>query len=367
MTMSPYGEPQDVQPAGNDLVQWALEASDVHRVAQILATTQFVPKALQGRPDDIAATILYGRELNLPPMVSLQQINMIEGRPSLSALSMRGMAQAAGVKFRYEEQTESRCKMSALAPGDGQWTTVTWTMDQAKKLELATKRNWIRQPGAMLIARATSQLCRLVAAPLYMGMSYSTEELSDGSQDLTANVEHQPAAPVQQEQMRTVRRAPVKAKASVPVPAPDPEPEPEPQQEPDLRTKLRLREARPLPVPEKKGSYTPSQGSYSTEDVPQRPLGEMVERPNMVGSQIRNALMASFNEAGIKDRSTRLAYVSDLLGREVDSVNQITDDEGRQILEQLAIDRLGKPPTAEEATAVVMWDDVEVAKVPADG
>lgn len=348
MSVMPYSE-NEIEPArspAGDLVVWAQQANDVHRVAQILATTQFVPKTLQGRPDDIAATILYGNELNLPPMVALQQINMIEGRPSLTALSMRGMAQAAGVKFRYEEQTETRCRISALAPGDAQWTTVTWTVDQAKKLGLSSKSNWQKQPGAMLIARATSQLCRLVAAPLYLGMSYSTEELKDGNSGVEfSNVEETPfteAAPAaEQPATRTIRRAPVKATASF-----DNGPKTE----------------------EKKKGYVPSMGSYSTEDVPQRPLGVKVERPNMVSANTRAALMAGFNDAGIKDRVTRLAYVSDLLKREVNTVNDVTEGEAKQILDQLHIDthQGGEAVAVTEDVAVAEWGDVEVVKVPAD-
>lgn len=359
MTITQYGEPE-IELTSNgpsDLVQWAREASDVHRVAQILSTTQFVPKVLQGRPDDIAATILYGRELNMSPMVSLQQINMIEGRPSLSALSMRGMAQAAGVKFRYEEQTETRCRISALGVGDGQWTTVTWTLDQAKKLGLATKSNWTKQPGAMLIARATSQLCRLVAAPLFLGMSYSTEELRDGGNDLEpTNVESQPAPPA--EATRTIKRAPVRATATISEPKPT-----KPEEPPKLAS------SGPVSTPEtKRKGYVASIGSYSEDDVPQRPLGEIVDRPNMVGANTRSALMAAFNGVGITDRTTRLSYVSDLLKREIGSVNQITEDEARLILDQIKIDyhpnRAALQP--EELKAADEWGDVEVVKVPAD-
>lgn len=311
MSMSPYQPNTDVYqytelPGTPDLMNWAAEATEVYKVAEALARTQFVPPALRGKPDDICAQIMYGRDVKLPPMVALQQIHIIEGRPSLSALSMRGMAQSSGVKFRLEESTETRCRMSAIAPGDAAPTTITWTTDRAKKLGLTTKSNWIKQPQAMLIARATSELCRLVAAPLFLGMAYSTEELRDGGAEFDMPEQPQPAADAPAE--RTIRRKPLKAEATV-------------EQQPNT-----------APQPE-----------------PGQPAG--------VSDNVRKALMASFNEADIKDRTMRLSYVSDILKREVGSVNEITDDEGKRVLDALRRDAVLNHHDAD----LVDWpDSVEV-------
>jgi hypothetical protein len=345
MTILPYAQ------TGTDLVHWAEEASHVHKMAQALASTSFVPKAMQGRPDEIAAQILYGREVNMSPMVALQQIHVIEGRPSLSALSMRGMAQAAGVKFRLDDSTETRCKYSALAPGDSNWTVVTWTMDRARKLGVADKANWKKQPQAMLVARATSELCRLVAAPLFLGLSYSTEELRDGSDDTSALYESTsiddaspktstaaPAdrtpTPSQTESPRTMRRDPVKATASVDEP-----------EQPAIRA-APVREPAPARTP-------PAEVGYDTRNLADSGPGAKVDRPDMVTADTRKALMATFNDAKMPDRVTRLAYVSDLLGREVQSVNQITEPEGKAVLVRLHTDFPRETRDSEWDAAVV--------------
>lgn len=302
MSMQPYeadGELVTTTTGPVDLYQWANAATQVHRMAQALANTSFVPTNLRGKPDEVAAQILYGRDVNLPPMVALQQINVIEGRPSMSALAMRGLAQASGVKFRLIESTQTRCVMAARAPGDAGFTEVRWDMDRAKKLGVATKRNWQNQPQAMLIARATSELCRLVAAPLFLGLSYSSEELSDGDvmADLPADVP--PPAPT-----RTVRRK-TAAQADVPTPAPTAD------------------AIRPMAQAE------PVDASF--DNGPQDDGGP-------VTGKTRAALMASFREANIEDRDSRLAYVGDLLGREVGSINDVTDAEGRRVLDQIKVD-----------------------------
>lgn len=294
MSVTPYEHSgQQVEPmmrAGSqvDLYAWVTAASEVHRIAQALATTNFVPANLRGKPDEVAAQILYGRDVNLPPMVALQQIHVIEGRPSMSALAMRGLAMANGVKFRHEEQSAYRCVMLAKAPGDQEWTRVQWDMDRAKKLGVTGKTNWTKQPQAMLIARATSELCRLVAAPLFLGLSYSIEELTDGGNDvamtqLPTSVRETEEKP----RTRTVRR-----KTDEPVTSSQPPSTQEP----------------------------PSSGHEHVSD------------------EVRKALMVAFRDAGMDERATRLAYVSDLLKREVISVNEITDAEGQQVLDQLKID-----------------------------
>ena len=65
-----------------DLAAFVEEASAVHRIAQALSTTSFVPKPYQGRPDEITAAILMARELNINPMATLQMFNLIQGRPT---------------------------------------------------------------------------------------------------------------------------------------------------------------------------------------------------------------------------------------------------------------------------------------------
>ncbi len=322
MSMQPYEQAgelvADTDPAV-DLTRWALEAAAANKMAHALANTSFVPQALRGKPDEITAQILYGRDVNLPPMVALQQIHIIEGRPSLSALSMRGLAQAKGVRFRLEESTETRCKMSAKAPQDTEWTSVVWSMDRAKKLGVATKRNWQNQPTAMLIARATSELCRLVAAPLFLGISYSTEELRDHGADLgeLPPPAEQPQPEAEKPKTRTVRRTP--PAEPKPEPKPDPKPEPKPEAEP-----------------------------YSIQDVQPRAMGEEAVRDDAPSEKTRRALMATFRSARIDHRDVRLKYVSDLLGREVLSVNLISEMEAQKVLRQLRVDySLWDEPVAE--------------------
>lgn len=258
------------------------DARELYKLAEVLSTTAFVPVAMRGKPQEITGCMLFGREIGLPFMASLQEIAIIQGRPTLSANGMRGLAMKAGVIFRLDESTETRCVMSALPPNATEWTTVTWTLDQAKRAGLTTKENWSKQPGAMLIARATSQLCRLVAANVLIGAPYSIEEM----RDVPAN-DTPPAKPVEQ----TAR-----------------------WDEPEL-------------VPEKVEEPEP------------------VDVNAKITADTRAALMASFNDAGIKDRQVRNEKLSIMLGRTVTTVNNISEAEGRAVLDLMRQDD-NWPPVA---------------------
>lgn len=300
-----------------DLMAFAEEAARVHSIAKALATTSFVPASMKGKPDEITGAILYGKELGMDPMTSLQTINVIQGRPTLTANAMRGLAMAGGVRFRLDETTETRCQMSAQAPG-GEWTSVTWTIDQAKKLGLTSKDNWKNQPGAMLIARATSQLCRFVAADILIGSPYSSEEV----RDLGDEVRPQAPPPVEKP-TRMVHR---KAKPIEDMHLPEPELIPV-NEVPEYA-------AGTANLPQK--TDVPEIG-YSADDDEKRTEPEAgVERPDMVSPKTRAALMARCNELGLRDRAARLGRVSEVLGRQVFSINMVSEAEGRQVLDTLS-------------------------------
>lgn len=161
------------------LGQWAHDASQAHQVATALAKTSFVPKAFQGKPAEITAAILAGHELGIEPMAALRSINVIQGTPALAAVALRALVQAQGHEVWIKDSSPTRVVACAKRKGSDVEHRSVWTIERAKQLGLTGKDNWSKQPEAMLIARATSELCRLVAADAILGMPYSVEELSD--------------------------------------------------------------------------------------------------------------------------------------------------------------------------------------------
>ena len=159
------------------LMAWAQEADLAYQMAQKLANTSFVPQSLRGKPGDITAAILAGAELGLPPMATLKSIDVIQGTPALRAHAMRGLLQSKGHEIELVKSSDTYCRMRGRRKGAEAWQYVEWDIPRATRLGLLGKAEWKKQPKSMLVARATGELSRLIAADALYGMPYVAEEL----------------------------------------------------------------------------------------------------------------------------------------------------------------------------------------------
>jgi hypothetical protein len=87
--------------------------------------------------------------------------------------------QSKGHEVWVEDSTTTRAIVCGKRKGSEQVQKSVWTMDRAKGLKIDQKENWRKQPQAMLIARATAELCRLIASDVILGIPYAVEELGD--------------------------------------------------------------------------------------------------------------------------------------------------------------------------------------------
>lgn len=204
-------QPAAVVPAASfDLQQWARDAELVAGVAANLVKTSFVPASYSGRAIEATAAILTGQEIGLKPMAALRSIDVIQGTPAMRAIALRGLVQAAGHEIWTEESTKTRAVVAGRRRGSDNVERSVWTIDRARDLGLVGKENYKKQPTAMLLARATSECARLVAADVLLGVPYSTEELQD--MDPVEVPDAKPKAPAS----RSVRRKPLPAKPDEP-------------------------------------------------------------------------------------------------------------------------------------------------------
>lgn len=219
------------------LQQFAVDARAAYTVAQSVAKTTFVPTSYKRRgskrdgfrylePDEVAqnvcAAFLAGAEIGLKPMQSLQAINIIEGQPALSALAMRALVQGAGHDIWIHEQSVERSTMLVTMrgrrAGSEHVTEVTWTLGRARQAGLLEKDNWQKDPFAMLVARASAALCRIIASDVLMGLAYSAEELGDeelgedgSAADLPGVAQAPSEAPALQRRQGPVQEPPTQA------------------------------------------------------------------------------------------------------------------------------------------------------------
>lgn len=167
-----------VPPIPTELAQWVESARQASLLAQSLAKTSFAGQ-FRGKPEEATAAILSGWELGIQPMASLKSIDVIQGTPALRAHAMRALVQSKGHEIELVESTNTYCKMRGRRLGSEAWQYVEWDIERARLLGLLGKDQWKKQPKTMLIARATGELCRLIASDALHGMPWVAEELGD--------------------------------------------------------------------------------------------------------------------------------------------------------------------------------------------
>ena len=168
------------------------------KLSQRISNTPFVPTALRGKNEAVLACVLYGAELGLGPMQSLNSIHVIEGRTAMSPELMRAMVARHGHRIDVVENSATACEVKGMRSDTGSTATVRWTMEDAKLAGLAGKNNWKTYPRAMLLARATSELCRIVFPDVIAGLSYTPEEVSSiAGVEYVEEIVEKPAASIE--------------------------------------------------------------------------------------------------------------------------------------------------------------------------
>lgn len=337
-----------------DTDSWIQVMGPLVKLAESVASTEFVPKQLRGKPAAVTAALLYGREVGLPPMTALTMTHVIEGKPAMSAEGMRALVLAAGHDIETLESTGGMCRMRGRRRGSETWTPVEWSIDSARAAGLLAKDNWKNYPRQMLQARTTAELCRLVFPDVIHGFR-ATEELDD----ILEEAPSAPAAPASMTTVKRTARTAKKAPAAAALPAaetkqrpPAPEGVPLPGED-GYDDVVPGGEAVPptpaaSPSPTAPESVTPTDSGapeQPNEDPPAadvEPATEAVEdksksnwatRPQL--TRIRLTLNG-FGMVGEQTREARLTLVGRIVGREIDSTTHLTVDEASAVIDTLA-------------------------------
>jgi hypothetical protein len=326
---------------------WVEVINPVSDLAKYVATTEFVPRGLQGRPAAIAAAILTGRELGVGPMRALAIINIIEGRPTLSAEGMVALIRRAGhqarpVRSTLEIATVKGRRVEDRDDPDG-WVEASFSRQDAERAGLWGKRSkssgaptpWVTYPAEMLLARAWTRLARMLFSDVINGLQTESEaeDLADGEGGPEpVTTVRPPARLARQGRARESRGAAKVPPAAAPVadivdaelvdaetgevvPAPAAEP-PEPEAEPARRPE-RARQPR--------GGDAPAQPPADPGPPPMSP-------------EQRGLLWQLLKETGQDADDDRHRYATACLGRTVDTYVGLTMTEAAKLVTSLQAD-----------------------------
>lgn len=174
-----------IREAAPALIPSAAEFTAMREMAATIANTQMVPMAYRGKPDDVIAAILTGREMGLGPMQSLRDIYVVDGKPSLSAMLLLAQLRKGGIQILESVTTRERAWLRARRADTGEVCEVEWTYEEASKIvsrgkSLVAKDNWQNYPEDMLFARCVGRLARRLGPDLIGSVvPYASEELED--------------------------------------------------------------------------------------------------------------------------------------------------------------------------------------------
>lgn len=219
LTITEPGSPQAMPPAhalapiDSEIRQFEFD----WRRAQAFSRSRMVPAHFQGKAEDCMVAVMMARQLGVDPLLALQNVQVISGRPGFSASFAIGLANTRGpfkgpITWQTQGQGDS-LSVTALATVRSTGEQVSATVDMAMaKAEGWTKNPKYRSiPEQMLRYRAAVWLIRLHCPEVLLGMT-TAEELVD-IQPATVRVEAEPkAAPLLADLNQQIRQ---KATAAV--------------------------------------------------------------------------------------------------------------------------------------------------------
>lgn len=162
------------QPVG------ALDLPGKIAYARALAGSNMLPAHYRDKPENLLYAIEYADMLNVPPLVAVTGIHVIQGQPSASASLIASLVRRAGHKLRVE-RFEGGARATIIRADDPEFPhVVEFTMADAERAGLLSKNpNWKARPAVMCEWRAVSACARLAASEVLFGVAYTPDELEE--------------------------------------------------------------------------------------------------------------------------------------------------------------------------------------------
>jgi len=214
---------------------------ETHRFAQYIAQSAFCPKGM--RAADVVVAIQFGAELGLGPVQAVQNIAVINGRPTLWGDALLALCRKSPLfeetgfaeTFTGKEFDDSFRATTRVCRKGGAPTEYSYSVADAKRAGLWGRTSkqgepmpWSTNPKRMLRYRARAFALRDAFPDVLKGL-YSREEMLDAAlhavdlgdesdEDRTATV----GAKVKKQVDALKNHAPAEAAEPAPVPEPDP-------------------------------------------------------------------------------------------------------------------------------------------------
>lgn len=182
--MSDLIKAQDGQPtaaaggalknAQMELLKDQLAMLDIcNQLGQQLAYSNLVPKQYHEKPGDCAVAIMWGSEIGLQPLQSLQNIAVINGNPSLWGDALVAIVKGSGQCEYLETDWDASAQTATVRTrrlGEPNEHVRSYSMAEAQKAGLTGRDTYQKFASRMVSARARAHLLRDVYPDIIKGM-----------------------------------------------------------------------------------------------------------------------------------------------------------------------------------------------------
>jgi hypothetical protein len=281
------------------------------RLGKWLAALESGSDNINAKGAAAALRFYYARELGLPP-TAVAELPVIKGKLFVGAQLLRALAARAGYRVVRTDDDETTCTAQLVRADNGEIVgETTFTIEDAKRAGLIRAGSaWQTHPARMCWARSSSYVIRDFAPEVALGLA-----LDDEIPEYTGEIVHE-------EDLGTT------PDDDVDWPAPD----------------------------ATNGDELGGAGSIDRSDV-EREL-ERDDEPQQEAladrAQLRR-IFAMFGERGLgaeADREIRVAWTSKVIGREIESSNELTAREALTVIDELRkipVQTASDPPAGEQA------------------
>lgn len=183
---------KDTPPANGFSLQ-PKDMGEAMKIAAMIANSQLAPKDFRGKTEDTLVAMMMGQELGLNPMQAIQNIAVINGRPSVWGDALLALVQNHPA-FKSIEETFDDSTMTAkciVTRKGGKPHVSTFSQADATTAGLWGRNTWAQYPKRMLAMRArgfalrnqfSDALCGLITREEAMDMPKDVNEAPDYSE-----------------------------------------------------------------------------------------------------------------------------------------------------------------------------------------
>lgn len=155
--------------------------NDAMNMASMISNSQLAPQNYRGKPEDTLVAMMMGNELGLNPIQSIQNIAVINGKPSIYGDAMLALVQNhpafGGIEESFDDS--SLTATCTVWRKNGSKHTQTFSKRDAESSKLWGKKGpWSDYPKRMLAMRARGFALRNQFADALLGL-ISAEEAQD--------------------------------------------------------------------------------------------------------------------------------------------------------------------------------------------